>query len=120
MKRMPTPLPHAKVHTLLLSLLRTVKSLIVCKKLAICEWDMQTLLVRCKLARLESQAATVTKGLKKYTIDVAALWKVVLAEDDNFVDHGYTSFYSGKKCERREAEDGIAIKNSVGGRMRKT
>ena len=84
------------------------------KPLILATWNVRTLLDRVGANRPERRTALVTRELKQYNVDIAALSetrfldKGVLSE----VGSGYTIFWSGRKSERK-AGVGFAVRTSL-------
>ena len=65
------------------------------KLLNFAEWNVRTLLDNKKIPKRHT--ALVTKELKRYNIDVAALCKTRFSSSGSLIEHDYTMYWSGKK-----------------------
>ena len=82
--------------------------------MAIAAWNVRTLLDREGNNRPERRTALVTRELKRYDIDIAALSETRFLDAGQLteVESGYTVYWSGRKSERK-AGVGFAIKTSL-------
>ena len=81
--------------------------------LLLATWDVGTLLDRVEANRPERRTALVTRELKQYNVDIAALSETRFLDKGELseVGSGYTIFWSGLKTERK-AGVGFAVRTS--------
>ncbi|XP_067023035.1 craniofacial development protein 2-like [Acropora muricata] len=86
------------------------------KPLILATWNVRTLLDRVEANRPERRTALVTRELKQYNVDIAALSETRFldkgARELSEVGSGYTIFWSGRKSERK-AGVGFAVRTSL-------
>ena len=72
------------------------------KPLILAAWNVRTLLDRVEANRPERRTAQVTRELKQYNVDIAALSETRFLDKGELseVGSGYTVFWSGRKNER--------------------
>lgn len=82
--------------------------------LTLAAWNVRTLLDREKTNRPERRTALVTKELKRYRVDIAALSETRFLDKGEIreVGSGYTIFWSGRKTGRKSGV-GFAVKTSL-------
>ena len=84
------------------------------KPLILATWNVRTLLDRVEASRPERRTALVTRELKQYNVDIAALSETRFLDKGELseVGSGYTIFWSGRKSERK-AGVGFALRTSL-------
>ena len=84
----------------------------------IASWNVRTLTDRKNSGRAERRTALVTRELKRYDIDIAALSETRFLDKGQITEEkaGYTLFWSGRSKDRKSGV-GFAVKTDLVSRM---